>query len=51
MLIKCLKCLIFMQFVGPKLIPIGKEIGELEVYACPKCGIKIGLDFTTEEDK
>ena len=44
MLIKCLKCmgnLEFMQFYGDK--------DGLEVYICPKCGAKIGLDFTTEE--
>lgn len=23
----------------------------LEVYICPKCDIKIGLDFTTEEEE
>ncbi len=49
MLIKCLKCLVFMQFEGYKLAPIGKEVDEVEVYVCPNCGVKIGLDFTTEE--
>ncbi len=50
MLIKCIKCLVFMQFVGPKLIPIGNEVDEVEVYVCPKCGVKIGLDFMREEE-
>ncbi len=50
MLIKCLKCLVFMQFVGDKLIPVEDGVDEFEVYVCPNCGVKIGLDFMREEE-
>jgi len=45
MLIKCLKCLVFMQFME-----YWDKEKDIEVYICPNCDVRIGLDFTTEEE-